>query len=147
MTPGEQRARLDDRTARACVGRDKDLGGRSDEGKLMRSARIAVSIVASAAIAALGLSTPTSATSTSPPAGDPIATGLVGPLQFEVAGTGRIYVGQSFAGLLSAVNTNGKVVTLTAEEGSVTGVAADEGRVAYTFRGGEGPSPALGGCG
>lgn len=110
----------------------------------MRSARIALSIVASAAIAALGLAAPTPASSTSAPAGDPIASGLVGPLQFEVSGNGRIYVGQSFAGLLSVVNPNGKVVNLTAEEGSITGVAADRGRVAYTFRGGDGPPPELG---
>ncbi len=54
---------------------------------------------------------------------DTIASGLAGPLQFDVEG-GRIVVGQNFTGVLSDVNPDGTTDPLyTQQKGEVAGVA------------------------
>jgi hypothetical protein len=75
-----------------------------------------------------------------PPEPEPIATGLAGPLQLDVGHRGQIYVGQSFAGLLSRIGAGGNVVNLTSETASVEGVASRRWAVAYTTRAGDNPS-------
>ncbi len=72
---------------------------------------------------------------------EPITTGLAGPLQLDVGAHGEIYVGQSFAGILTKVNRNGKVVVLRTEPVSVTGVASRGKAVAYTVRGDDPAKP------
>ena len=62
---------------------------------------------------------------------EPIATGLIGPLQMDVAGK-RVIVAESFAGLLSRVRPNGSTRTLHAEEkGEVAGVAIRGKKIAF----------------
>ena len=63
-----------------------------------------------------------------PPA--PIATGLVGPLQFDVEGD-RVVVGQNFIGVLSEVNPDGTTTELATQKGEVAGVAIDGTSVAF----------------
>ncbi|HZC71974.1 MAG TPA: ScyD/ScyE family protein [Jatrophihabitans sp.] len=93
----------------------------------MRKSRvmIAAAVVCSAWLAPgiAGAATPT-----------PVADGFAGPLQIAVGATGRVYVAQDFAGVLSKINKNGVVSDLVTAPGTeVAGVAAlGEGTVFYT---------------
>jgi hypothetical protein len=83
---------------------------------------------------ALCLATPSSATAAPPSVSDPIATGLVGPLQFDVGDHGQLYVGENFAGLLTRVTPAGRKKVLYAERnGEVGGVASNGHDVAWTY--------------
>jgi hypothetical protein len=64
----------------------------------------------------------------------PVADGFAGPLQIAVGATGRVYVAQDFAGVLSKVGKNGGVSDLVTAPGTeVAGVAAlGDGTVFYT---------------
>jgi hypothetical protein len=77
-----------------------------------------------------------------PAPSDPIVQGLAGPLQFEVSPNG-IYVGQSFAGILTKVRPNGTTSNLFASPGnSITGVATRGYDVAFTWRSNDEANPA-----
>ena len=65
-----------------------------------------------AAATALCLATPSSGAAAPPEISPPLATGLAGPLQFDVGDHGQIYVGESFAGRLRRVSPAGKKVIL-----------------------------------
>ena len=69
------------------------------------------------------------------PTTEVLASGLAGPLQFDVDGPGsaqRIVVAQSFAGLLSEVEADGSLTTLFASKTSeVAGVAIEGADVAF----------------
>jgi len=64
----------------------------------------------------------------------PIADGFAGPLQIAVGATGRVYVAQDFAGVLSQIGKNGAVSDLVSAPGTeIAGVAAlGNGTVFYT---------------
>jgi len=105
----------------------------------MRRSRLLVSLTAAAS--ALLLAGPTSA-SAAADVSDPIVSGLAGPLQIDVGANGQIYVGQSFAGLLTKVRANGTTKTLVDEGIEVSGVASRGYDVAYLVDGGEGVTTA-----
>ena len=87
-----------------------------------------------AAATALCLAAPSSATAAPPSVSDPIATGLIGPLQFDVGDHGQVYVGENFAGLLTRIAPSGRKKVLYGEEdGEVGGVASDGHEVAWTY--------------
>ena len=86
-------------------------------------ATVAVSALASTAL----LVGPATAVTVS----DPIATGLAGPLQFDVEGD-RVVVGQNFTGVLSEVNEDGTLTDLASQKnGEVAGVAIEGDDVAF----------------
>src|SRR5262249_50922047 len=64
----------------------------------------------------------------------PIADGFAGPLQIAVGATGRVYVAQDFAGVLSQIGKKGAVSDLVSAPGTeIAGVAAlGNGTVFYT---------------
>lgn len=73
-----------------------------------------------------------------PTVSDPVAEGLVTPLQIDVV-DGKVYVAQAFAGLVSKIRRDGTVKNLVKEKGaSVGGVAVRDGNVAYTINDDEG---------
>lgn len=94
----------------------------------MKCSKTLIALTGAATAAALAVG-PAAAT---PKAPDPIAQGLAGPLQIDVTKSG-IYVGQSFAGLLTKVKRDGSAVNLTSEPGEIAGVAKSHRGVAYTF--------------
>jgi hypothetical protein len=96
--------------------------------------------VAAAVTLALGVATPSWGTA-SPPSPQTLTNGLVSPLQIDVGHRGQVYTGQVFAGLLTKVRPDGSVKVLTAEQGSVSGVAAKGYNVAYTMQGGTQRNP------
>lgn len=62
----------------------------------------------------------------------PLVTHLAGPLQLDVSPQGRVFVSQSFAGLLSRIQ-NGKARTVVGEPGiEIAGVAVRRRTIAYT---------------
>lgn len=97
----------------------------------MNRTRLAGALTAgltAAATAAAMLAAPATA---APTVSDPITTGLVGPLQLEVDGN-RIFVAQSFAGLLTRVRPDGTKRVLHAEPGGeVAGMAVRGQRIAF----------------
>ena len=107
-------------------------------GEVMNRSR-AICVVAGAA--ALALTVPASA---SGGVSDPIATGLAGPLQFDVGHVGQIYVGQSFAGVLTKVRPNGTTVDLAGRgrRGHGRRLPAAHRRVHVRRRNGGGPRDA-----
>jgi hypothetical protein len=89
-----------------------------------------------AAIAVVGLVVAATATGASahgaPVVSDPIVDGLAGPLQFEVSPSGKVLVGQSFAGIVSTVDRDGTLTDLFNDPG-VDGVSFGAwGTVIYT---------------
>ena len=65
----------------------------------------------------------------------PVVEGLVGPLGLAVSGNGTIYVGEAFAGQLTAVDRRGDrtVLATNPDGGEIGGVdATSPGRVVYT---------------
>ena len=73
-----------------------------------------------------------------PHVSDPLAEGLVTPLQMDVV-NGKVYVAQAFAGLVSKVRPDGSVKDLVVEKGASTGGVAVRGKkVAYTINDDEG---------
>lgn len=85
------------------------------------SALALVALAAPAAEARPGRHTPT--------VSDPLASGLIGPLQLDVA-RGTIFVSQVFAGQISKVNADGSTTTLV--EDAVSGLAVGKRGIAYT---------------
>jgi hypothetical protein len=66
----------------------------------------------------------------------PIVDGLAGPLQLAVGDDGTIYVSQSFAGKLTAVDKKGTTDLVSTPDAEIAGVAADgPGTVTFTTRG------------
>jgi hypothetical protein len=103
----------------------------------MKPSRLLCALAAGAT--ALTVTMPASA-SADPSVSDPIATGLAGPLQIAVQGR-DVFVGQSFAGVLTRVRPNGTTQDLTAQPGEVSGVGVRGGNVAFTFTGGDETDP------
>ncbi len=97
-------------------------------------------IVAAAAALALAVPQTGSAAGASPEPSDPIATGLIGPLQIDVGHRGQVYVAQAFAGILTKVRLNGTTKDLVFDD-SVNGVASREYTVAYVGADPEAPVP------
>ena len=95
--------------------------------------RMKLSRVSAAAVGALALAlvVPTSAPA-SPVVSDPIVSGLVGPLQIDLGHHGKIYVAQSFSGVLTQVNRDGTTEDLTSEPTGIDGVASGRRGVAFT---------------
>jgi hypothetical protein len=91
----------------------------------MRKARIMITAVA---VGSLALAVPGSAEAAT------VADGFAGPLQIAVGATGKVYVAQDFAGVLSRVGKKGGVTDLVSAPGTeVAGVAAlGDGTVFYT---------------
>jgi DNA-binding beta-propeller fold protein YncE len=82
---------------------------------------------------AMSLVLPLAATATAAPAATvspPLATGLVGPLGLAVGSGGTVYVAQSFAGTLTAIDKNG-TRTVAQEDGA--GIAGVDARGAGTL--------------
>lgn len=103
----------------------------------MKRSRALVAVTA--ALVAAALSTPATATA-SPVVSDPIASGLVGPLQIAVSGR-NVFVGQAFAGILTKILPDGTRRDLTSQPGSVEGVAVRGHNVAFTSSGGTETNP------
>jgi hypothetical protein len=74
-----------------------------------------------------------------PTLSEPIAQGLVGPLQIEVDG-GTIYIAQSFAGVLTKVTKNGSTDIVSNPGGEVSGIAVKGKSIFYTAGNGELPA-------
>ncbi|CUR55554.1 conserved exported hypothetical protein [metagenome] len=87
--------------------------------------------VAAAGACALVLAVPTSAPA-SPVVSDPIVSGLLAPLQFDLGHHGKIYVAQSFSGTLTRVNRDGTTVDLLTEPMGIDAVASGRRGVAYS---------------
>jgi hypothetical protein len=99
-------------------------------------------VAATASAAALAIAVPPA--TASPPVPEsprPVVSGLVSPLQFDLGHHGQIYVGQSFAGVLTKVRRDGSTKDLLARRGSITGVASRGSSVVFTFSGGDEASP------
>lgn len=93
-----------------------------------------------AASVALGLAAALTAAPAqgAPKASDPVAEGLVTPLQIDVV-NGKVYVAQAFAGLVSKVRPDGSVKDLVREKGAgIGGVAVRGKKIAYTINDDEG---------
>lgn len=94
-----------------------------------------------AATAALGLAaalTSVAPAGAAPRVSDPLAQGLVTPLQIDVH-KGRVYVAQAFAGTVVKVRPDGSLKRLVREKGaSIGGVAVKGRKVAYTINDDEG---------
>jgi hypothetical protein len=90
-----------------------------------------------------------------PSSGD-VASGLVGPLGLAVGSEGTIYVAESFAGQLTAIDRKGRQDVLVAGRGSINGVdARGKGTVVFVASAPGGdpsappqgqPSPLSSGC-
>ena len=106
---------------------------------MTRTLRTIAALATTVAVALIG-NAPATGSPPAPPDPELVATGLAGPLQLDVGHRGQIYVGQSFAGLLSRIGPSGNVVNLTSETASVEGVASRRWSVAYTTRAGDNPS-------
>ncbi|MGD9959295.1 ScyD/ScyE family protein [Nocardioides sp.] len=87
--------------------------------------------VAAAGACTLALAVPTSAPA-APVVSDPIVSGLLAPLQIDLGTHGKIYVGQSFSGVLTRVNRDGSTTDLLAEPAGIDGVASGRRGIAYT---------------
>jgi len=83
------------------------------------------------AAAAAALVVPPAAAAPAPP--ETLVGGLVGPLHLHVNAEGRVFVSQSFAGVVSRVRPDGTMRNLVRQQGSVGGVAARKGEVAFTY--------------
>jgi len=95
------------------------------------SKTVLATAVAALALGGAGMSSASAAT-----VSDPIVEGLAGPLQIDVGFYGQVYVGQSFAGLLTKVRPNGSTKTLVSAPGTeISGVASSGYTVTYTTSG------------
>ena len=75
---------------------------------------------------------------------DPIAQGLVGPLQIDVGSDGQVYVAQDLIGSLVKISPNGTVKPLTSYPGEIAGVASRGYDVVFTGSdGGETTPPTI----
>lgn len=92
----------------------------------------AVALATAAGAVALPASASSSKAASAWTVSDPIASGLVGPLQIDVGSQGQVYVGQAFAGILTKVRPNGTTKDLVTEPNGVAGVASRGYNVAYT---------------
>lgn len=97
----------------------------------MKRSIILAGVTAAATTAALA-SAP--ATAAAPVVSDPIAEGLVTPLQLDIH-NGKIYVAQSFMGVISRVKADGSLKNLVMEKGgaAIGGVSASKKKIAYTI--------------
>lgn len=69
---------------------------------------------------------------TTPKVSDPLASGLAGPLQFEVSHRGDVLVAQSFSGAISSISRKGQVNELFSSPGADGVAAGPFGSVIYT---------------
>jgi hypothetical protein len=102
--------------------------------------------VACIALACTSLITgPVAAGGGHPVLSDPLATGLVGPLQIAVNGRGDVLVAQNFIGVLTKVGRRGTTDLAANPTGAIGGVDTKGGSIAYTTRDGGAPAgPLLG---
>lgn len=106
----------------------------------MKRPRLLIAATASAAALAIAVP-PATASPPVPEAPRPVVSGLVAPLQFDIGHHGQIYVGQSFAGVLTKVRRDGATKDLLTRRGSITGVASRAFNVVFTFSGGDEANP------
>ncbi len=106
----------------------------------LRSTGFRTTAVTFAAVGAVLLALPSSATAASAPS-DPIAQGLVGPLQLDVGSHGQVYAAQDFIGTLTKIRRNGTTKTLVSEPNEVAGVASRGYTVAFTTTNGGEDTP------
>ncbi|WP_199423164.1 ScyD/ScyE family protein [Actinotalea solisilvae] len=103
--------------------------------------RSAVPLVSSALVLAAAVPAAASAPTRYPPSHDPVvvASGLVGPLSFDVTARGDLYVGQSFAGILTHVTKEGERHDLVSVAPAGVGAVSEErGTVTWAEREAEG---------
>ncbi|MDQ3326689.1 MAG: ScyD/ScyE family protein [Actinomycetota bacterium] len=82
---------------------------------------------------AMSLVLPLAATATAAPVSAPLATGLDSPLGLAVGSDGTVYVAQSFAGMLTAIDKNGTRTVAQEDEAGIAGVdARGAGTLVYT---------------
>ena len=91
-------------------------------------------VAAALVVAAFAIPTTVHADS-EPTLSEPIAEGLAGPLQLTVQGD-TVYVGQSFAGLLTKITPHATEVIAVNPDGEIAGSAVDGQTVVYTTRNG-----------
>ncbi|MBD0292260.1 MAG: ScyD/ScyE family protein [Jiangellaceae bacterium] len=107
----------------------------------MRRKNIATAMTAATAMFCLtaSMALPAAAQTVS----DPIVGGMAGPLSLAVGSDGTVYVAQSFAGTLTAIDKKGGATDLASVPGaSLSGVEAlGRGTVTYTTRVPGGPAP------
>lgn len=99
--------------------------------------RSALLVVASATALLTGASAATAAPPSPPPPSEPtvVADGLIGPLSFDVTPRGDLYVGQSFAGLLTHITKEGERHDLvSAAPAGVGAVSVHGGTVTWAER-------------
>ncbi len=89
---------------------------------------LTVTAAATAAVLAAG-TTATAHPRPAPVVSDPLASGLAGPLQLEVA-HGNVFVGQAFAGLLTRIAPDGTTTDLVQD--AVNGLAVSRKGIAFT---------------
>lgn len=112
----------------------------SGEGKAMSRSFSRMSCTAVAT--AMSLVLPLAATASAAPASPPLATGLVGPLGLAVGSNGTVYVAQSFAGTLTAIDKKGARTVAQEDGAGIGGVdARGAGTLVYTTRVGNEDGP------
>jgi hypothetical protein len=89
---------------------------------------------------AVVLAIPTASTAAPAPS-EPIAQGLVGPLQLDVGSHGQVYAAQNFIGTLTKIRKNGTTKNLVSEPNEVAGVASRGYTVAFTTTNGGEDTP------
>lgn len=100
----------------------------------MRRGRAGAAVLAAVVVAGMGFAQPALAAPGEVSA--PIVSGLAGPLQFDVAPDGTIYVGQAFTGKLTKVTKHGRQNIVNVPDGEVAGVDASRpGVVTFTTTG------------
>lgn len=75
-----------------------------------------------APVAAAALLLPLTTAGAAPVVNDPVATGLLGPLQLTVGPKGSVFVAQAFAGAITEFTTTGVVKPVAGIEGGVGGI-------------------------
>lgn len=103
-----------------------------------RVSRPATFVVAAVASASL-IAGPVSAGGGHAELEDPLASGLVTPLQIAVNNRGDVLVSQAFIGVLSKVGSRGTVDLASNPDGSMGGVDVRGRKIVYTTRNGEEP--------
>ncbi len=86
------------------------------------------------------LAIPIAATAAPAPS-EPIAQGLVGPLQLDVGAHGQVYAAQDFIGTLTKIRKDGTTKDLLSEPNEVAGVASRGYTVAFTTTNGGEETP------
>jgi hypothetical protein len=105
----------------------------------MRARRTLLTALAGTLVLGAASITPTAASAATAASPTPIASGLVGPLQFAVGSQGTLVVAQDFAATLTAVNgSTRKDLVTRGKNAEIAGVAITDGAIIFTAgRGGE----------